>query len=104
MENDNHGNRNHATLQSQKQKGRFVQKPAGSRWSMRLAGISSDPVAETRRLGTKHRLRQRPNHNTAIESIVVPDSEDGGSSENTVTDVSGHENADPEEDIEAENF
>ncbi|KAF1893515.1 hypothetical protein Lal_00001999 [Lupinus albus] len=50
--------------------------PKGSRCSMRLAGVSSHSILESRGLTSKQRLRQRPTHNSAIDSVVVSDSDD----------------------------
>ncbi|KAF2286924.1 hypothetical protein GH714_035536 [Hevea brasiliensis] len=58
------------------------QKPAGTRWSKRLAGVMNNPVTEIRNLATKNRLRQRLTHNSAVDPIVL-DSEDENFSENT---------------------
>lgn len=48
----------------------------GARWSKRLAGGTAEPFVENRNLGTKNILRQRPTRNSALESIVIPDSDD----------------------------
>ncbi|KAJ1420162.1 hypothetical protein SESBI_14602 [Sesbania bispinosa] len=53
-----------------------VSYPKGVRCSKRLAGIPSHAVLESRGLTTKQTLRQRPTLNSAIESVVIPDSED----------------------------
>lgn len=53
-----------------------VSNPKGVRCSKRLAGVPGHAVPESRGLTAKQRVRQRPTRNTAIESIVVPDSED----------------------------
>ena len=64
------------TGSSLKQKGNVATQPRGVRWSQRLVGESCHPVFETRCLTTKHRLRQRPTRNSALESIVITDSDD----------------------------
>ena len=48
----------------------------GVRYSKRLAGVPSHTLIESRGLATKQRLRQRPTRNSAIEPVVIPDSED----------------------------
>ncbi|WCA47157.1 hypothetical protein Tsubulata_013522 [Turnera subulata] len=77
-----------------------VQKHFGPRWSRRLAGGSDPPDVETRNLVTKHRLRQRPVRNSALDSIldgaddtlsVVPDSEDENLSNCTNSETSAQE-------------
>ncbi|KAJ7958689.1 DDT domain-containing protein DDR4 [Quillaja saponaria] len=63
---------NHADGYSPKQMECIPRRqPRGERWSKRLAGASSDPVLETRYLGTKNRLRQRPTHNSALDSCCT---------------------------------
>ncbi|KAJ7966082.1 DDT domain-containing protein DDR4 [Quillaja saponaria] len=49
------------------------------RRSRRLPGASSHPDLETRNLDTKNTLRHRPTHNSSLDSVVVPDSDDGSS-------------------------
>lgn len=78
-DNEN-GNKNHKTL-SQKQDGSFVHKRFGFRWSERLAGTGNISATENKNLGAKNRSRQRPTRNSALETEVVPDSEDGQSSD-----------------------
>ncbi|XP_057467516.1 DDT domain-containing protein DDR4 [Actinidia eriantha] len=74
---------NGATLsEKQMQTGRFAHKRFGSRWSTRLAGSSNHSVSETKSPSAKNRSRQRPTRNSALETAVVPDSEDGLSSDN----------------------
>ncbi|XP_020228079.1 DDT domain-containing protein DDR4 [Cajanus cajan] len=53
-----------------------VSYPKGVRCSKRLAGVASHTILESRGLTTKQRLRQRPTRNSAIESVIVSDSED----------------------------
>ncbi|KAL1346791.1 hypothetical protein HN51_020337 [Arachis hypogaea] len=53
-----------------------VSYPRGVRYSKRLAGVPSHTLAESRGLASKQRLRQRPTRNSALESIVIPDSDD----------------------------
>lgn len=53
-----------------------VSYPKGVRSSKRLAGVAGYTILESRGLAAKQRLRQRPTRNSAIESIVVADSED----------------------------
>lgn len=59
-----------------KQAGHAFPKQSGVRWSVRLAGGPSESFVENGNLGTKNRSRQRPIRNSALEAIVVPDSED----------------------------
>ncbi|KAL5558297.1 hypothetical protein UlMin_034508 [Ulmus minor] len=54
----------------------FAWKPVGVRMSSRLAKGTNDPFVENRNLGTKNRLRQRPTRNSALDTIVIPDSDD----------------------------
>ncbi|EXB60461.1 hypothetical protein L484_014914 [Morus notabilis] len=51
-------------------------KHFGSRWSLRLAGFTNESFVENRYLGTKNRSRQRPVHNSALDAVVIRDSED----------------------------
>ncbi|CAJ1973781.1 unnamed protein product [Sphenostylis stenocarpa] len=53
-----------------------VSYPKGVRCSKRLAGIPSLAILESRGLTTKQTLRQRPTRNSALESIMISDSED----------------------------
>ncbi|KAK3212904.1 hypothetical protein Dsin_017610 [Dipteronia sinensis] len=81
-----------------------VPKHVGSRWSIRLAGGSSHPDVETRNLGTKNRLRQRPTRNSALDTVVLDSESDGEKSlEHTNSKTSGDENlsivADSEEEV-----
>ncbi|KAM1776861.1 hypothetical protein ACFX11_043605 [Malus domestica] len=57
----------------------IAQKPVGVRWSSRLAGDSSHLVMDNRNLVTKNRSRQRPICNSALDSVVIPDSDDENS-------------------------
>ena len=75
--------RNHATLDSQKP-----------------SNFTSHPVVETRSLGAKNRLRQRPTHNSALDSLVVPDSDDENLPENTNKEISGDQSSSPGTDAE----
>ncbi|KAG5562643.1 hypothetical protein RHGRI_005387 [Rhododendron griersonianum] len=84
-ENGDNDNKNHKTL-SQKQNGSFAHKRFGFRWSERLAGTGNVSASENKNLGAKNRSRQRPTRNSALEAEVVPDSEDGQSSDE-VSDV-----------------
>lgn len=59
-----------------KQAGHAFPKQSGVRWSVRIAGGISESFVENGNLGTKNRSRQRPIRNSALEAIVVPDSED----------------------------
>ncbi|CAK7353404.1 unnamed protein product [Dovyalis caffra] len=43
----------------------------GSRWSLRLAGVTNHHVVEAGNLGTKNRLRKLPTFNSAFDSINV---------------------------------
>ncbi|KAB2614506.1 remodeling and spacing factor 1 [Pyrus ussuriensis x Pyrus communis] len=56
----------------------IAQKPVGVRWSSRLAGDSSHLVMDNRNF-TKNRSRQRPICNSALDSVVIPDSDDENS-------------------------
>lgn len=58
---------------SEAQTSRAVSYPKGVRQSERLTGVPNHSVQENR---AKQRLRQRPTRNSAMESIVIPDSED----------------------------
>lgn len=84
-ERDNLGKRKHATTL-------LVQKPTtvGSCWSPGLAGGSSNRGMESKRLGAKNRLRQRPTHNSALDNIVV-DSDNEISVEHINSETLGHE-------------
>ncbi|ESW09094.1 hypothetical protein PHAVU_009G099500 [Phaseolus vulgaris] len=53
-----------------------VTYPKGVRCSNRLAGVPSHAILESRGLTTKQTLRQRPTRNSALESIILSDSED----------------------------
>ncbi|XP_047154324.1 DDT domain-containing protein DDR4 [Vigna umbellata] len=53
-----------------------VSYPKGVRCSKRLAGVPSHAILESRGLTTKQTLRQRPTRNSALESIMILDSED----------------------------
>lgn len=46
-------------------------------------GRNDDDMEEIRNFGAKKRMRQRPNRNSAIESSIVPDSEDESCSGNS---------------------
>lgn len=55
-------------------------------------------VVKTKSLGAKNRLRQRPTHNSALDSVVVPDSEDSDDEnvpENTNKEISRDESSSP---------
>ncbi|KAK6912690.1 hypothetical protein RJ641_022291 [Dillenia turbinata] len=67
-ENDNLGNKNI--------------KKYGVRWSNRLAGNAAPPVGSIK-LGTKNRSRQRPIRITAMDPLVVSDSDDEVASTDT---------------------
>ena len=94
----------YTTTRSKRQTCHAASKSSGFGWGMRVSETSRHPVAATRSPGMKNRLRQRPTRNTAMESIVVPDSEDGVSSEKTNSnDIPEGETSsptadDPEED------
>ncbi|XP_050365111.1 DDT domain-containing protein DDR4 isoform X2 [Argentina anserina] len=80
----------------------FSQKWAGGvRWSSRLAGGTSCQVVENRNSDVKNRSRQRPVCNSALDSVVIQDSEDENSEGHENSETSEHENAsrdiDPEE-------
>ncbi|KAB5513975.1 hypothetical protein DKX38_027881 [Salix brachista] len=75
--------------------GKNIARKFGSRWSSRLAGVASHPVVEAGNFGTKNRLRQRPTRNSALDSMIVLDSDDESSSKRTTSDVSGHEDSSP---------
>ncbi|XP_011081843.1 DDT domain-containing protein DDR4 [Sesamum indicum] len=74
------GNRDHQKVHSHEQNMLFLHRSKGLRFSKRLAGIPGHTAPESMNLGAKNRLRQRPSVNTAVESVVVPDSEDESSS------------------------
>ncbi|KAL0312012.1 UNVERIFIED_CONTAM: DDT domain-containing protein DDR4 [Sesamum radiatum] len=74
------GNRDQEKVHSHEQNMLFLHRSKGLRFSKRIAGIPSHTVPESMNLGSKNRLRQRPSANTAVESVVVPDSEDESSS------------------------
>ncbi|XP_052210816.1 DDT domain-containing protein DDR4 isoform X2 [Diospyros lotus] len=78
MENKEPCHGNHATI-SQKQAGNFALKQRLRSYSS-LGGTANNSVSETRNLGAKNRLRQRPTRNSALESAIVPDSESDQSS------------------------
>ncbi|KAL2346824.1 hypothetical protein Fmac_000824 [Flemingia macrophylla] len=61
---------------SEAQSSHAVSYPKGVRCSKRLAGVASHTILESRGLTAKQRLRQRPTRNSAIESVIVSDSED----------------------------
>lgn len=87
----------HTRVQPKKELGPIAHKPRGSRWSKRVAGNgnAAHPVPENRNLGAKNRLRQRPQRNTALESAVVPDTEDdeNSSAEDASNSSEGRENS-----------
>lgn len=89
-ERDNLGKRKHATALP-------VWKPitVGLCWSPRLAGGSSNHAMESKSLGAKNRLRQRPTHNSALDTIAV-DSDNEISVEHTAV-ADSEEVADTEE-------
>ncbi|KAL6985381.1 hypothetical protein U1Q18_018757 [Sarracenia purpurea var. burkii] len=70
---------------------RFAHKLLDSHWSKKLAGIGNHSVSETKTLGAKNWSRQRPTRNSALESAVVPDSEDEQSSDDKRNRKSGNE-------------
>lgn len=53
-----------------------VSYPKGVRCSKRLAGVPSHSILESRGLTTKQTLRQRPTRNSALESIMILDSDE----------------------------
>lgn len=65
---------------SLKQNMPLVHRPKGSRFSNRLARVPGHTIPESKNLGSKNRSRQRPSVNTAVETLVVSDSEDESSS------------------------
>ncbi|XP_030548783.1 DDT domain-containing protein DDR4 isoform X2 [Rhodamnia argentea] len=68
---DSPNNNNHP-----KRKIHVAHRVAGSRWSKRLAGAAAHAVEETRELHMKKLLRQRPTQNYALESAIIPDSDE----------------------------
>jgi len=72
-ENDDHVSQ---VDNSEEQSSHAVSYPKGIRSSKRIAGVPGHTVPESMGLTAKQRVRQRPTRNTAIESTVVPDSED----------------------------
>lgn len=63
---------NRATRDSQKANDLGTQKLEETR----QAGDTVHPDVKTRGLGTKNRLRQRPTRNSALDSLVILDSDD----------------------------
>ncbi|XP_030464752.1 DDT domain-containing protein DDR4 [Syzygium oleosum] len=59
-----------------KRKIHVAHRVAGPRWSKRLAGAAAHAVEETRKLHMTKLLRQRPNQNSALDSAIIPDSDD----------------------------
>ncbi|KAK6119530.1 hypothetical protein DH2020_046731 [Rehmannia glutinosa] len=82
-DDNNNGNSDQEKVHSKEQNMRFGHRSRGLRFSERLAGIPGHTVSESLSLGLKNRLRQRPSVNTALESVVVPDSEDESSAGDT---------------------
>ncbi|XP_041022803.1 DDT domain-containing protein DDR4 isoform X2 [Juglans microcarpa x Juglans regia] len=72
--------RNRATLDSQKANNDFCTQKLEE---TRLTGATAHADVNTRGLGTKNRFRQRPTRNSALDSIVIPDSDDENVPENT---------------------
>ncbi|XP_073131209.1 DDT domain-containing protein DDR4 [Henckelia pumila] len=70
-------------LRSQKKGMEIANRSEQLRFSKRLAGIPDHTLQESMILGAKNRLRQRPSINTAVDSAVVPDSEEEDSSRDT---------------------
>ncbi|KVH99872.1 DDT domain-containing protein DDR4 [Cynara cardunculus var. scolymus] len=75
-ENMNHSSENGLVLNSRIQNGSYK-----TRGSKKIIANGGDPMKQMGNYGAKKRLRQRPNRNTALESAVVPDSEDEISSD-----------------------
>ncbi|KAL0330771.1 UNVERIFIED_CONTAM: DDT domain-containing protein DDR4 [Sesamum angustifolium] len=69
------GNKDQGRVHSHEQNMLFLHRSNGLRFSKRLAGIPGHTAPESMNLGAKNRLRQRPSVNTAVESVVVSDSE-----------------------------
>lgn len=63
-----------------KENGSFVTKRMASK---KFTGNGNRSIQQIRNFGTKKQLRQRPNRNAAIESAVIPDSEDDISCEDS---------------------
>ncbi|PWA43156.1 hypothetical protein CTI12_AA538540 [Artemisia annua] len=63
---------------SSKENGSFVNS---TKESKKITEKDDRSIQQIRNFGTKKRLRQRPNCNTALESAIAPDSEDEMSSE-----------------------
>ncbi|KAL0330310.1 UNVERIFIED_CONTAM: DDT domain-containing protein DDR4 [Sesamum radiatum] len=74
------GNKDQGRVHSHEQNMLFLHRSKGLRFSKRLAGIPGHTAPESMNLGAKNRLRQRPSVNTAVESVVVSDSEDESTS------------------------
>ncbi|PON65614.1 hypothetical protein PanWU01x14_116260 [Parasponia andersonii] len=59
----------------QKQTSRLAEH-FGVRWSQRLVGGTGQPSVGNKNLRAKNILRQRPTRNSALDTIVIPDSDD----------------------------
>ncbi|KAH6835868.1 hypothetical protein C2S53_012550 [Perilla frutescens var. hirtella] len=75
------GNGDEGNVHCHKQNMPLVCRSKGLRFSKRLAGVPGHTIPESVNLGLKNRLRQRPSVNTAVEQMVVLDSEDESSQE-----------------------
>lgn len=71
VDNDNMSGSGNSEKEAELGAMNHVRKHFGPHWSIRLAGMTSHPVVETRNLSTKNRLRQRPTPNSALDSIVL---------------------------------
>ncbi|KAL6216903.1 hypothetical protein ACLB2K_010121 [Fragaria x ananassa] len=72
----------------------------GVRWSSRLAGGTNHQVVENRNSGAKNRSRQRPVCNSALDSVVIQDSEDENSEGHENSQTLEHKNPSSETDPE----
>lgn len=80
---------NLSDLDSEVETGCVARNPHGQRWSIRLAAGNAQAVVENGTLRTNNRLKQRPTHNSAMDSIVEPGSDAENKSEDTNQSDSG---------------
>nr|GEX10854.1 ribonuclease H-like domain-containing protein [Tanacetum cinerariifolium] len=77
-ESDENDDENEECSDNSSKENSFVDK---ARESKKFTEKDDRSIQQIRNFGTKKRLRQRPNRNTALESAIAPDSEDEMSSE-----------------------
>ncbi|GJY39550.1 hypothetical protein Tco_0425914 [Tanacetum coccineum] len=77
-ESDENDDENKESSDNSSKENSFVDK---ARESKKFTEKDDRSIQQIRNFGTKKRLRQRPNRNTALESAIAPDSEDEMSSE-----------------------